>query len=123
MSPKKKAKNPVKMNSEKSNMALLIISLYCYKSPFAVYFCHGFVRIQTLLLLIVSGEDELENKYRRSVQDVAILQNHIGELHRLFPLCTEASTWLGDSYARAKMAYVNCKVNWKVKKKPTDINI
>lgn len=39
-------------------------------------------------MVIVSGEDELENKYRRSVLDIAILQDHIGEQHRSFPPMT-----------------------------------
>lgn len=33
-------------------------------------------------MVLVSGDDELETKYRRSVLDVAILQDHLGELSR-----------------------------------------
>lgn len=47
-------------------------------------------------MVSVSGDDELENKYRRSVLDIAILQDHIGEQHHSFPLCSGASNWLSN---------------------------
>lgn len=36
---------------------------------------------------LVAGETELEAKYRRSVLDVAILQDHIGERQLYVALC------------------------------------
>lgn len=70
MPPKKKTKKTAKKNPEKSNFAfdlLFVVLLSWWYIFMNKFYC------------LVAGETELEAKYRRSVLDVAILQDHIGE--------------------------------------------
>lgn len=90
MSPKKKTKKIAKKNAEKSRATSSEISntSYCAAFLILITFC-----LQVVCFSIVSGEDELENKYRRSVLDVAILQDHLGEQHPSFPSSTSRSAF------------------------------
>lgn len=74
MPPKKKTKKTAKKNPEKSNFAfdLLFVVFFFFLLSWWYIFMNKFY-------CLVAGETELEAKYRRSVLDVAILQDHIGE--------------------------------------------
>lgn len=71
MAPKKKTKKATKKNPEKSNFAGEIICMFAF----------GRFKMETShkCYCLVAGENVLEEKYRRSMLDVAILQDHIGE--------------------------------------------
>jgi len=74
MPPKKKTKKTTKKNPERS------ITLRVKWLPRLSVSKHVAFIFFNNMHNVVAGENDLEAKYRRSVLDVAILQDHIGEL-------------------------------------------
>lgn len=70
MPPKKKTKKTTKKNPEKSNFTH---GMFFFKAFWWLIIC--FYKC----FCLVAGENDLEAKYKRSILDVAILQDHIGE--------------------------------------------
>lgn len=89
MRPKNKTKKTTKKKPEKSRLHFLMRvflggDFLMLINAFLSFFIHLFF---FKVLCFVSGENDLEAKYRRSILDIAILQDHIGEQHFYVPSC------------------------------------